>query len=228
MFQKLLISIANMLEKAGRKIKKHIRKKNLKQFLLTYSLQDGKMQKKSDIRYNPYEGTNLLIIDQLVVSGEIEREDSILDIGCGAGIFLIYLASKGFKNLYGVEIDRNLYELCLKNIRNFEDRYAGGKPQIRVVHDNGVEYDIDDSINCFYLFNTFYDKETYMAWLNNVKRSLDRRFRKIKIIILYPTVASMGAMRACDWLIEKGRIICQAQTCYQCVNCLIYESAESI
>lgn len=205
------------------KIKKKTAKKILSQFLQKYSLVDGKMQKKTDIRFNPYERTNLLLIDELIRSGEINKTDKIWDIGCGAGIFLIYLACKGFQNLYGIEIDPDLAELCKNNMIKFKDQ-GHYEFSLDASCANALELPVDDTVSCFYLFNTFYDKDTYLKWLQLVKESLERKPRKIKIIFLYPTVASMGAARECNWLREKGRVLCKAQLCYQCMNFLIYES----
>lgn len=214
---------ANLFEKLSFKLKKHISKKVLNEFLKKYSLIDGKMQAKTDIRFNPYERTNLLLIDELIKSNEINKNDKIMDIGCGAGIFLIYLASKNFKYLYGIEIDQNLKNLCINNISNFK-KLNNYQYNITIILKNALEVDINNNINCFYLFNTFYDKDTYLYWLKQVKKSLMQKPRTIKIIILYPTVASMGAMRECSWLKEKTRIFSKFQYCYPCVHFIIYES----
>jgi 2-polyprenyl-3-methyl-5-hydroxy-6-metoxy-1,4-benzoquinol methylase len=37
-----------------------------------------------------------------------DKNTKILDVGCGSGPFLIYFASKGFHNLYGIEPDAEL------------------------------------------------------------------------------------------------------------------------
>lgn len=221
------ISVAIWLEKIALRIKKKAAGSALDKFLEKYSLTDGKMKPKTDIRFNPYEGTNLILIDELIKSGEIKKNDEIWDIGCGAGIFLIYLASKGFQNLHGVEIDPILADLCRQNISNFEAR-SNRRFLVDVVNGNALELSIDDDSNCFYLFNTFYDKDTYLEWLQQIRESLSRKQRLIKIIILYPTVASMGAMRECKWLHEKGRVLSKSQICYQCMNFIIYESAKCI
>lgn len=218
------VMLANKLENAAIRIKKNIRKKALDRFLSEYSLIDGKAKKKEDIRYNPYEGTNLLLVEELIHSGEITINDKILDIGCGAGLVLLYLASKGFNRLQGIEMDEDLFNLCKCNVKNYFAKSKKASQIIDIIHGNAVEIDVDDDVTCFYLFNTFYDEATYLSWLNKVKQSLDRRRRPIKIIILFPTVASMGAMRACSWLTERCRVICKSQVCYRCVHYLIYES----
>jgi len=44
----------------------------------------------------------------------VDKEDDILEIGCGNGRILINLAKRGYKNLYGVDISNILIEDALK------------------------------------------------------------------------------------------------------------------
>ena len=225
MFDSLKLRFALMMERKARKIKLSYARKRLAVFLEKYSLHDGIQKPKIDIRFNPYEGTSLPLIDELIQSREITPEDTIIDIGCGAGIFILYISAKGFGNVRGVEFDDELYSLCRKNISSFSghNRFI---PE--VIHVNALDYDMPDDVNIFYLFNTFYDKDTYAKWLQKVSQSLERRIRPVKIIILFPTVASMGAMRACSWLHEKGRVLCKSVNCYPCMNFIIYENSTCI
>lgn len=204
-------------------VKKRARRKALEKFLLKYNLRDGFFKKKIDRRYNSYEGTNLLLIDELIRSGELNPEEKIMDVGCGAGIFMIYLASRGFKKLCGVEMDTELFSLCKENIDKFQSA-SSNFCSMTVKHSNALELPIDDDAMCFYLFNPFFDEQTYRDWLKNLEESLMRHRRQIKIILLYPTLAAMEAVNSCGWLKKKRRIICRAQVCYICVKFLIYES----
>ncbi len=226
MFVNIKIKLAVSLEKKANKIKRKIRKEVLNSFLNEYGLKEGTPIPKKDIRFNPYEGTNLLLLDKLINSGMIDKDEVILDVGAGTGILLFYMAKNGYKNLYGIEHEDYLYNIFIENLKSFKSKFSDKEYTIEMFKGNAIEMPIKDDITCFYLFNTFYDKETYMKWINNVKKSLKRKNRHIKIILLYPTVASMGAMRECEWLYEKGRIVCDAQMCHKCVNYLIYENKE--
>ncbi len=59
-----------------------------------------------------------------------DKNSSILDFGCGFGYFLNYFYSRGYRNLYGVDPDKELLKQVPKQIRtslqfgektNFED-----------------------------------------------------------------------------------------------------------
>ena len=226
MLEKLQINIANWFEKISIKIKRRIKEKNLKSFLNKYNLEDSGKTIKKDLRFNPYEGTNILLVDELISSNVISKTDHIMDIGAGTGLFILYLAENGFNNLYGIEMDEILYKICVSNILKYKNISKNIPDVLEVRCENAINMSVNDEINCFYLFNTFYDMDTYSIWLENVKKSIDRKQRKVKIIILYPTVASMGAMRKCGWLQEKGRVVCKSQICHRCVNFIIYETSD--
>ena len=74
----------------------------------------AKRLKKAIFIIIPMKEPNVMLIEQLIQSGEIQHTDKILDIGCGAGIFLLYLADRGFQNLQGIEIDKGLIDVCRK------------------------------------------------------------------------------------------------------------------
>lgn len=52
------------------------------------------------------------IAELMVELSSIKRDGKVLDTGCGRGIFLEVLNSYNYKNVYGIEIDREFYEYC--------------------------------------------------------------------------------------------------------------------
>lgn len=62
-----------------------------------------------------------------------DKNSIIYDIGCGAGIFLAILESKGYKNLYGLEYNEDSVNLIKENfqfnIRSSEVKYYTDWPQ---------------------------------------------------------------------------------------------------
>ncbi|MGC9059497.1 MAG: Eco57I restriction-modification methylase domain-containing protein [Candidatus Aenigmatarchaeota archaeon] len=56
--------------------------------------------------------TPLEIANLMIELSNIDRNALVLDTGCGKGVFLQALENKGYKNVYGVEIDGELYEYC--------------------------------------------------------------------------------------------------------------------
>ena len=227
MFERLLIEFANYLEKKSRKIKKEIQRKRKEWFVNKFELTELKRSEKKDLRFNPYEGTNLFLVDELIKEKIINKDDKIIDIGCGTGIFMLYWSYLGFDNLLGIEYDKELYDICVNNISKYKIK-CDRKIHVSVYNENALDFNYSNDSTCFYLFNTFYDQNTYIKWIENIEENIRNNPRKVKIIILYPTVASLGAMRTRKWLKEKKRVLCKAQYCYNCMHFVVYEGGENI
>lgn len=214
------LEFAKYLETWSEKIRGKVYWKQTYRFFTKYHLKNAKTTFHEDKRYNPYDMTFVSMIDKLIDSGEIGKDNRIMDIGCGAGTFLIYLASKGFHNLYGIELDQSLVTLAETNIQNYH--LHEGMGDITVSCDNAVETEVNDDVNVFYLANPFRDKELYVEWLNKLHESLLRRKRDVKVILYFPTVASRTALQECDWLEKKCEIADKNQVCWRCVKFAVY------
>ncbi|MBX0311048.1 MAG: N-6 DNA methylase [Sulfurihydrogenibium sp.] len=71
------------------------------------------MENKIAFIETPKEIANLMI--DLV---SIDKNDPVLDTGCGKGVFLQVLKDRGYKNIYGIEIDKEFYDYCKKVFDN--------------------------------------------------------------------------------------------------------------
>ncbi len=65
--------------------------------------------------------TPLEIARLMVKLSTVKKNSSVLDTGCGMGVFLDELDKAGYTNCYGIEIDQELYEVCK---RKFEGKYT--------------------------------------------------------------------------------------------------------
>ena len=66
MIDSVLLKLSVTAENISIYLKRYLRRKYVNKFLVKYNLQDGKATKKSNIHYNPYEGTNVMLIEQLI------------------------------------------------------------------------------------------------------------------------------------------------------------------
>lgn len=219
----MILVILTILEDILRSIRESIIRKKHQNFLKKFKIEEIDTE-KINAQYNPYEGTATILLDTLIKSKAIRKEDKILDIGCGAGVVMIYLANKGFNHIMGYELDKKLYSLCLKNINKYKNSHADINTNLFVYNCDAVNSKIDDNISAIYLFNPFYDTATYAEWLKRVHESFIREKRSIKIIALYPTITFRIALDQCDWLIKKWRIICKEHPCSKCMHFLVYKT----
>jgi adenine-specific DNA-methyltransferase len=62
--------------------------------------------------------TPLEIARLLVDLASVGQDASVLDTGCGRGVFLQVLRERGYKNIYGIELDEELFRQCRENFEN--------------------------------------------------------------------------------------------------------------
>ena len=118
----------------------------------------------------------------------LNKNDVILDIGSGDGFNLLYFNKKyNFKKIIGVEIDKNIYDICKTNIGMIDNK------KIEIYNENILKYNFPTDISIFYLFNPFEqnyfikDKEEYNKYTklaNKIKDSYLANKRSIRIIFM--------------------------------------------
>ena len=118
----------------------------------------------------------------------IKSNDVFLDIGSGDGFNLLYMNKfHKFKKIIGVEIDKNIFELSVKNISLIRNH------KIKLVNNDILNYIIPSNVTYIYLFNPFakyYFKSKisieelnkYKLLINNIKNSYLLKYRKITIV----------------------------------------------
>lgn len=148
----------------------------------------------------PHETTNIILIDTLLNTNILDKEKPLLDVGCGSGIFLIYLAHKGFHKLIGIDENINCINIAKKNIISFKEHHNNMNISIDLIHADVTKMDIDDNICYFYLFNPFGTESIYLIWFNKVRDSLLKNNRDITIILLCPMPHVIAALSKCSWL----------------------------
>ena len=217
-------TLACFLEEWAIRLKESAIEKEQQRFLKKYGLTDRPQQPRRVTKYNYYGGVNVLLLDKLLESGLLQKDDHILDVGSGTGMFLFYLASKGFLHLTGQDLDPELCGHAWKNKNAFLTHMPDYSGHLEILCENAITAPFHDDCNVFYLFNSFFDQETYEEWLAAVRESLKRQPRRIRILLLYPTPASLGAFRKCSWLKESTVISDPRQVCSLCVRFQVFEA----
>jgi pseudaminic acid biosynthesis-associated methylase len=75
---------------------------------------------------------------------EINRKYKILEIGCNIGLKLSILKKMGFSNLFGVEVNKNAYEIAKKSdpdiffINSSIEKFESNREQFDLVYTSGV------------------------------------------------------------------------------------------
>ena len=118
----------------------------------------------------------------------LNKNDVILDIGCGDGFNLLYFNKNyNFKKIIGVEIDKNIYDVCKQNLNMIDSN------KIKIFNQNILKYNFPNDLSIIYLFNPFqqnyltkdckqYNK--YKLLVKKIKQSFLSNKRSIKIIFI--------------------------------------------
>ena len=121
---------------------------------------------------------------------KISSNDTFLDIGSGNGYNLLYVNKKyNFRNLYGVEINKNTYDAAKYNLNLINSN------KIKNYNQDVTKFNIPKDVNYIYLFNPFakefYSKkidkdelEKYKKLINKIKISYNKKPRQINIIFV--------------------------------------------
>ena len=110
----------------------------------------------------------------------IDPEDAIFDFGCGKGGALILADYAGFSKIGGVEFDKELHEIAVKNMKSLGMDTSGILCQDAQL----IEEELDQ-YNYFYFYNPFVG-DTLLNVIHNIEKSFDRKNRKITLIYRNP------------------------------------------
>ena len=219
----MFLKLINHIEKRINNSRNNYSIKMNNYFLNEFNLMDEKSSSFTVCKYNGYQATPIILCETLVKSGVINRNDKILDIGCGCGIFICYLLSKDFIFVNGIEVDEKLYNIANSNIQKVLN-VKKTSAHANIYLDNFFNFKNIDDYNVFYIFNSFNSEDLYVRFLETIKNSVERKNRHIKIIFLYLTLYSKKALLQSDWLKRTNVITDKRQMCYQCINYVVYEN----
>lgn len=112
------------------------------------------------------------------------EQDAIFDFGCGKGGAIISFLDYGFRKAGGVEFEKNIYEVMIKNLKNLE---IDMNQTVKCIYGDArsVKNELDD-YNWFYYFDPF-DRDIFAETIINIGCSLRRKPRKIHIININPS-----------------------------------------
>lgn len=106
-----------------------------------------------------------------------------VDIGCGKGRALCVAAYHGFKKVTGIDFSKKLCEDATSNLALTHIKIPS--LQYKVINNDAFYFDIPDDADCIFLFNPF-DEIIMSAVVKNIRKSLQRNNRTVKIIYVNP------------------------------------------
>ena len=139
----------------------------------------GRDDYKADEHHHPYEPTPYAVLDRLIESEYITKDDVVIDYGCGKGRVDFYLASKIGCKAIGIEYDERIFAYAEKNLATFMSK---NKPGFKCI--SAEDYKVVDG-DCFYFFNPF-TVEILQSVLSRILTSYYENPRQIFLFFYYP------------------------------------------
>lgn len=136
---------------------------------------------KDSYHFHRYEPTPYEVISALFDVYTPEKEDVLVDFGCGLGRLNFYTEHRFGIPSVGVEFSEAYFLRALENQKS----YNGKRENITFVHTAAQDYIISPSDTVFYFFNPF-SAAVFRRVINNILDSFYAYPRTITVILYYP------------------------------------------
>lgn len=163
----------------------------------------GRDDSRSDQYRYPYEPTPYSVLERLVNTGMIRKENTLLDYGCGKGRVDFFLTYQTRCHSIGVEYDDRIYEKAMENKQS-----AVSGERISFVLVNAEEYKVPEAVDRVYFFNPF----SLEILRKTVARIIDSYYehpREIQLFFYYPSDEYISYLMTVDEFLFLDEISCQ-------------------
>ncbi|GGP14628.1 methyltransferase [Oceanobacillus neutriphilus] len=137
--------------------------------------------------YNPYEPTPYSALERLTVSYTFDKQDTVIDFGCGKGRLPFYLHFFQHLSVTGIEMDSDFFNDAEHNLQAYKQLVnpESGGSEIQFICCLAEEYQIKPQDNRFYFFNPF-SVQIFKHIVSNIQKSVENIPREVDIILYYP------------------------------------------
>lgn len=162
----------------------------------------GRDDSNSDQHRYPYEPTPYSVLERLANSGLIEKNDVVLDYGCGKGRVDFFLSYQTKANTIGVEYDERIYESALENQKT---SVSGAKSKFVLI--GAEEFQVPSEVNRCYFFNPF-SVEILRKVMARMIESYYENPREMLLFFYYPSEGYISYLMTVDELEFYDEIDC--------------------
>ncbi|MGM9532421.1 class I SAM-dependent methyltransferase, partial [Intestinibacter sp.] len=125
-------------------------------------------------------------LDVLFENYDLDKNDRVVDFGCGKGRLIFYI-NYYFKCIVnGIEFNEIYYNEALLNKSRYIQKNKKMEDKINFHCNLAQNYDIDPKDNKFYFFNPF-SVQIFMKVVENILDSFEKNPRNIDLILYYPS-----------------------------------------
>ena len=162
----------------------------------------GRDETNADEYHHPYEPTPYSVLERLANSGFIDKQDVVLDYGCGKGRVGYYLSYRTKARTVGIEYDSRIYQDALKNR---ESAVSKVKPDFILTR--AEEYEVPPEVNRCYFFNPFSVEILHKVMARIIESWYDAP-REVFLFFYYPADEYIAYLMTVDELEFYDEIEC--------------------
>lgn len=162
----------------------------------------GRDDTNSDEYRYPYEPTPYRVLERLVNSELISKEDVVLDYGCGKGRVGFFLSYRTKADTIGIEYDERIYRDALENRKTAVSRAKADFVSVRA-----EEYELPVEVNRCYFFNPFSVEILHKVMARIIESYYDSP-REVFLFFYYPSDEYISYLMTVDELEFYDEIEC--------------------
>ncbi len=140
---------------------------------------------KDAVFWSGYGATKERPFRKLLERLSFPKNSVFVDVGSGKGKTLLIASKFGFKRVSGVELSHFLCDIATCNVEAYH-KTSGCKVPIEIIESDILEYNIRRDENVFFCFGGHFSEVPLKKFLDNVKKSVDKNYRKIWLIFNEP------------------------------------------
>lgn len=162
----------------------------------------GRDDSNSDTYRYPYEPTSYDVLERLIRSSYIDKQNTVLDYGCGKGRVSLFLSFQTKCHSIGIEYDERIFE---RAISNKESCSSGSRVQF--VCSDAKVYDVPSEVDRIFFFNPF-SAIILRTVLKKIYESYYESPRRILLMFYYPSTEYMDCLMSESMLTLVDEIDC--------------------
>ena len=150
----------------------------------TIGIREWRKRKEAN-DYNRYEATPYKALDKLYKKYKFNKQDELIDFGCGRGRVSFYIHNRFQISVTGIEANDKTFDEALDNEVSYRRISEHIPAPLQFDYGLAEGYEIPITANRFYFFNPF-SVDIFERVVNNILLSLKKKERSVDIILYYP------------------------------------------
>lgn len=142
------------------------------------------IQLQESMHYHPYEPTPYSALETLFNYYQLNREDHLVDFGCGKGRLPFFVHYQYDVTVKGIEINDTFFLDAIENQKRYQKKTKRNTERIEFLYCLAEEYRINPSDNRFYFFNPF-SIQIFRKVIQNIMLSVEQSKREVELILYY-------------------------------------------